>query len=412
MINNNYDTLISEKEIWPLRPFLSETLDEGQTLRVGVLPGTVIFPDFEESYSPLDSDDIKYFNLKEEEGIYLYLEASYSMNPKYGKMNIRDPEIAIACVLKPSQKLAIKAVDKEIEALINAKKGLEIRIKELQDELSGIIGEIDKDIQNQESFTRELINEITDNPNLTEEQKAIQIGIAEDSLESYIERAEERKLYLEESYSNTIEGYRCFISEATTTTAPTTTEGPTTQSPTTLAPTLPENLPLDFQERYLTCSAYYEKDVKYPKYPPPITGFGGICKIDKEIARLEIVKGIIDARYSIAEEEERKGSIRYYVHNSVKISNVRLSIVKIKNPENEEKDGSIKVYFPLGLAIYITDKLDLSSELNLGIRPQLILSYGVSNKPTNTYKSMEILKCVYEDFLNEYTTINFSLGYV
>ena len=359
MINNNYDTLISEIEIWPLRPFLSETLDEGQTLRVGVLPGTVIFPDFEESYSPLDGDDIKYFNLKEEEGIYLYLEASYSMNPKYGKMNIRDPEIAIACVLKPSQKLAIKAVDKEIEALKNRIEYLLGRIEELEDELSN---ETDPEL---------------------------------------------RLVIL-----NDIEEIKCFIEP----TSEPTTEGPTTEGPTTPAPTLPENPPLDLQERYLTASAYYEKNVEYPEYPPRLSGFSGICWLNQEILRLEKVKGILEARYSIAEGEERKNSIRYYVHNSVKISSVKLSIVKIKNPENEEKDGSIKVYFPLGSAIYISDKLELSSEqksiANQGVRPQLILSYGVSNKPTNTYKSMEILKYVYEGFLKENTTINFSLGYV
>lgn len=112
-MNRNCDTLFYDKVFFPLKPFLEEVFDEGKLFKVGVLPGTILFPDIDESYHLL-GEDIEYYNLKEGEGLFLFLQCEAKAVVKRNEMQFRDPNLKIVCVLDPEKEEDLELA-KEIE---------------------------------------------------------------------------------------------------------------------------------------------------------------------------------------------------------------------------------------------------------------------------------------------------------
>jgi hypothetical protein len=370
IINNNFDTIIETEQIKnPLIPFFVEKVrngEEGETIKVGILPGTVLFLATKKTFSPVK--DVLYFNCIKDDGIYLNLNVGIKKTPIITKINWKDPDVYINCVLDPDKEKRVKENEEQIKYAEKQITILNQEIKDLQDQREEALNDIDPDIAR---------------PGFIEEVK-----------QYYAERIENKKCRQDTTTTTT-----------TTTAAPTEPTSSTTTTTTTAAPNAPEKTG---KERCIEQHKTQYKPINFPK--PPNRALTSICAWQREIDRLTLFgKKIIEA-YNQNVAYEKEDSIRYGKHNKVSITNVSISMSKENNLKEEETfretNSGMEYKFLLakieerdGELFFTSTKFEF---------PQLLIGYGLSNEPTETFKNRATVSCVYPD-VKKYTKVNFFL---
>lgn len=403
IINNNFDTIIETEQIKnPLIPFFVEKKGEGaeQAIKVGILPGTVLFLATKQVFSPVK--DVLYFNCVKDDCIYLNLTVGIKKSPVIVKINWKDPDVYINCVLEPEKDKFIKENEEQIKYAEKQIKILEQEIKNLQDLLAKGLEEINDNIARAKIQADGVIAEIIKNVE-DEVERQRQIDQVNNDLEDYIETQERLREQLKTYYAQLIAQIECGLQNTTTTTTTTTaapTESTTTTTTTTLAP-----------DATLKCIETYKTIYKPIEYPKPVNiPLASICAWRKEIDRLLIVKKKIGETYNQRVRAEREDSIRYAKHNQFSINGVSISMSKEKEVKKEElsKESDTEVVNKFLLAkVEEIDKILRFTPTNFEF-PQLIIKYGLGNEETQTFKNSETVNCVYPD-VNKYTKIEFFL---
>lgn len=368
-MNRNCDTLFYDKVLFPLKPFLEETLDEGKLFKVGVLPGTILFPDIEESYHLL-GEDIKYYNLKDGEGLFLFLEGQAGVTHKSNKLQYAEPKIRIVCELDPKKQKALDDVEK--------------KKKEFEEEIQELLAEIAEEEQILESIIEGL-------DELIEAEKNSEFP---DPLN--IKRLQNLKSEAETASAERIARIRCM-------------EAPEGQEPEEEPEPEDETLPDD-----ASCEDKFKNPTpKIIKDPPPVLEMG-ICGLEKEIERLSPLKQAILARYNQEVKEVVESTIKHYIHNTVKISGIKLSIivkeistVKEMHKQSAADDGVISIeqhYLLAGVKDF-----SFFEELFFK-KPQLYIRFIVEDSITKTVSNSSILECLYpKKSLKDLSDIYFQL---
>jgi hypothetical protein len=361
IINNNFDTLKSTEQIKnPLIPFFVEENDKA--IRVGILPGTVLFLATNKSFSPLK--DVVYFNCVKDDGIYLNLKVSMKKTAMISTINWKDPDININCVLEPEKDKFIKDNEEQVKYAEKQIELLNQEIKDLEDQRDEALSDIDPDI--------------------------VRPGFIEEAKQYYAEK---------------IEDLRCRPNATTTTTTtaePTETTTTTTTTTTTLEPSINQK-----------CIDQHKKEYK-PVEPPEPLGIVlvSICAWQKQIKRLEILKQKIMEVYNQNVAYEKEDSVRYGKHNKLSIGDISISMSKENNLEVKEggliKESHSEMEYKFLLAkveeinktlVFTSKKFEF---------PQLIIKYGLFNTSTETFKNSATVNCVYPD-VKEYTSMGFFL---
>ena len=400
IINNNFDTLIETEQVKnPLIPFFVEGNKEA--IKVGILPGTILFLATKKFFSPVK--DVVYFNCVKDDGIYLNLNVGIKRTPIIVKINRRDPEVYIKCVLDPDKEKRVKENEEQIKYAEKQISILNQEIKDLQDELEKGLKEIDENIAKAQIEAGEQIQAIIQNVE-NEEERQLQINEVNNNLEDYIETQEALKERLKAIYAERIENKKC---QQDTTTTTTTTAAPT-ETTTTTTTASPNALEKTDKER---CIEQYEtkyKPIEFPK--PPNGALTSICAWETEIERLILFgKKIIEA-YDQTVKFEKEDSIRYGKHNNVSITNVSISMSKENNLKEEEtfRETNSGMEYKFLLAKIEEGNEELSFTSTIFDFPQLLIGYSLSNKETETFKNIATVNCVYPD-VKEYTSMGFFL---
>jgi rubrerythrin len=369
-MNRNCDTLFyDDKVFFPLKPFLEETLDERKLFKVGVLPGTILFPDIEESYHLL-GEDIKYYNLKDGEGLFLFLEGQAKVTHKSNKLQYAEPKIRIVCELDPKKQKALDDVKEK-------KKEFEEKIEELLAEIA-----------EEEQFLQRTIK------NLDELIEAERNSEFPDPLT--IERLQNRKSEAETASAERIARIRCV-------------EAPEGQEPEEEPEAEEDPLPADDA----TCEDKFKNPTpKFIEDPPPVLE-RGICGLEKEIERLTQVISVINARHSQEVKEVVESTIRHYIHNTVKISGIKLSIIvkEISTVKEMHKQSADDGVISIEQHYLLAGVKDFSFFEELFFKkPQLYIRFIVEDSITKTVSNSSILECLYpEKSLKDLSDIYFQL---
>jgi hypothetical protein len=400
IINNNFDTIIETEQIKnPLIPFFVEGNKEA--IKVGILPGTVLFLATKKTFSPVK--DVLYFNCIKDDGIYLNLNVGIKKTPIITKINWKDPDVYINCVLDPDKEKRVKENEEQIKYAEKQISILNQEIKDLQDELEKGLKEIDENITQARISAEEAIADIIANVE-NEIERQLQIDEVNDDLKSYIETQEALKERLKAIYAERIENKKCRQETSTTTT---TTAAPTetTSTTTTASPNAPEKTD---KERCIEQYKTQYKPINFPK--PSNRALTSICAWQREIDRLTLFgKKIIEA-YNQNVAYEKEDSIRYGKHNKVSITNVSISMSKENNLKEEDlfKETDEEIVYKFLLAKIEERDGELFFTSTKFEFPQLLIGYGLSNEPTETFKNRATVSCVYPD-VKKYTKVNFFL---